>query len=76
MKVTSTIMHFIDGRRVRPGEVFDISDDAKLAPHMTLVEGKAKEPKDATPKGKKSAAPETFSEIAKQDAKDATPKGA
>lgn len=73
MKVTSTAMHFIDGRRVRPGEVFDIPDDAKLAPHMTLVEGKPKEEKKERAK---KAAPETFSEIAKQDAKDSTPKGA
>lgn len=38
MKVTSTQTAFIGGRRFRPGEVFDLADDAALAPGMTKVQ--------------------------------------
>lgn len=87
MQVTSSKMYFIGGRRVRPGTPFEIADDAKLSPDMTVVGSEAEQAEvaKATPasKGRNAAkgkteqakAPETFSELAKQDGAAQEPKG-
>jgi len=77
MKVVSTRMHFIGGVRVRPGQVFELPDTAKLKPYLTRVSDDAPAVKPVKAKQPKvDKAPETFSEIAKKDAADQTPKGA
>lgn len=87
MRVKSSKMYFIGGRRVHPGESFQIADDAKLSPDMTVVGDDAEQAEvaKATPvsKGRNAArgkteqakAPETFSELAKQDGAAQEPKG-
>ena len=61
MKVTSTQVAFIDGKRIRPGTVFEIPDDHKLGEGMSQVgeDGKpAKAPAkgDTKPAGAQAAA--------------------
>lgn len=74
VKVKSTLMCFFHGRRYRPGEVFELPDGVKPSADMQVVEEKS-EAKAKPPKGKADA-PQTFSDIAKQDGKAQTPKGA
>lgn len=38
MKVVSTQVAFVDGKRIRPGVVFEIADGHKLGAGMTMVE--------------------------------------
>ena len=66
MKVIATKLGFYNGSRVREGQVFDVPDGAKSKWFEPYGNGEAAAPK---PKRGKSA-PETFSEIAKQDGED------
>lgn len=78
-KVTSNLTCFYHGRRFRPGEVFELPEGVKPSADMRVVEEKveAKDAKAKPQKGKaKGDGPQTFSEIAKQDADAQAPKGA
>lgn len=61
MKVTSSQVAFVGGRRYRPGEVFEIPDDAKLAPAMTKVA-------EGAPKGKGAKAEQVAGDTKPADA--------
>ncbi len=67
-RVKTSHLCFINGRRYRPGDVFELPDGVKPAAYMEQVG--ASEPAKVKPKGKaKVDGPNTFSEIAAQDAK-------
>lgn len=72
VKVKSTLTCFFHGRRFRPGEVFELPDGVKPSADMQVIEEKAEA--KAKPQKGEAKGPQTFSEIAKQDAK--APKGA
>lgn len=70
MKVLVLKMAFHGGRRVRPGEVIEVADGAKakwFAPTQAAETTK--------PGRKKRGEPETFSEVAQQDADSVAPEG-
>lgn len=72
MKLQSTVMRFMDGRRVRPGETFDWPDD-KPAP-----KGSAPAEVAPAPVAAAEGEPRTMSEIGRREAKDharKVPKG-
>jgi hypothetical protein len=73
--VKTNAMCFIDGRRYRSGDVFELPEGLTPARYMTVIKGSVPvKPKAAVkPKG---SAPETLSEITAQLAVDLTPKGA
>lgn len=76
VKVKALQPGFYAGARRRPGEVFALAEGDTPGRWMeVLTEDEAKQvkPKAQAAKGK---GPQTFSEIAKQDAKALTPKGA
>lgn len=73
--VTSSKMYFVNGNRIRPGTPFQ--HKGELRPDMTLAADQAPTPvkaKRAKPDSTKE--PETFGDLAKQDAAALTPKGA
>jgi hypothetical protein len=76
-KVKSTVMCFYNGRRHRPGTVFELPDGVKPSHDMTVVEDEPKEKKAGKSTGKdKSGGPATFSEITKVDGAAQQAKGA
>lgn len=80
MQVRAIKAGFYNDRRYRAGDTFEFKGE-KLGSWMVAVEGDAQaEPEAKTEskpaKGKKSSGPQTFSDIAKQDAAALTPKGA
>jgi len=69
IKSTNTV--FVNGRRYRPGEVFELPDGVKLAAGMQVLtpsEQKVSKAQTEKPKRKsKSDETDTFSAIAKRD---------
>lgn len=71
MLVTSTVAYFIDGRRIRPGEAFELPEGTEMKPHLQVFDLYETKPKVKA----KDEAPQTFSEMTKQDSKAQIPKG-
>lgn len=77
VKVKALQPGFYAGARRRPGEVFALAEgDTPGRWMVVLTEDEAKQVKPKAVKPAKGNGPQTFSDIAKQDAKALTPKGA
>ena len=66
---------FYGGSLRQPGAVFEVKD-GDTGMWFEVIDDEAKEAKPKAAKAAKGNGPQTFSEIAKQDAKTLAPKGA